>query len=69
MSGKRKNYNPAYRREAARLVIETGQPIAHVAKEIGSVSRCWGAGWRSSGPGPSSRRRRWMLMSGPSWPG
>ena len=35
MSGKRKTYTPAYRREAARLVIETGRPIAHVAKEIG----------------------------------
>ena len=35
MSGKRRNYTPAYRREAARLVIETGRPIAHVAKEIG----------------------------------
>jgi transposase len=32
---KRKSYTPAYRREAARLVIETGRPIAHVAKEIG----------------------------------
>jgi transposase len=32
---KRRNYTPAYRREAARLVIDTGRPIAHVAKEIG----------------------------------
>lgn len=31
---KRRNYTPAYRREAARLVIDTGRPIAHVAKEI-----------------------------------
>ena len=35
MSGKRKTYTPAYRREAARLVIETGRPIAVVAREIG----------------------------------
>ena len=37
MSGsrKRKNYTPAYRRDAAHLVIDTGRPIAHVAKEIG----------------------------------
>ena len=35
MSGKRKSYSPAYRREAAHLVIDTGRPIAHVAKEIG----------------------------------
>jgi transposase len=35
MSGKRKRYSPVYRREAAHLVIDTGRPIAHVAKEIG----------------------------------
>ena len=37
MSGsrRRKNYTPAYRREAARLVIDTGRPIAQVAREIG----------------------------------
>ena len=36
MSGrKRRNYTPAYRREAARLVIDTGRPIAQVAREIG----------------------------------
>ncbi|MGW3484008.1 IS3 family transposase [Rhodococcus indonesiensis] len=35
MSGKRKQYTPEYREQSARLVIETGRPIAHVAKEIG----------------------------------
>jgi transposase len=35
MSGRRNRYTPAFRREAAHLVIETGRPIAHVAKEIG----------------------------------
>ena len=35
MAGKRKSYTPAFRREVARLVIDTGRPIAHVAKEIG----------------------------------
>lgn len=32
---KRKSYTPEYRREAARLVIDTGRPIAHVARELG----------------------------------
>ena|SRR5687768_11991294 len=32
---KRRSYTPAYRREAARLVIDTGRPIVQVAKEIG----------------------------------
>ena len=36
MSGrKRKTYTPRYRAEAARLVIDTGRPIAEVAREIG----------------------------------
>ena len=36
MSGKkRKSYTPAYRRDAARLVIDTGRAIAVVAREIG----------------------------------
>jgi transposase len=32
---KRKSYTPRYRAEAARLVIDTGRPIAQVAREIG----------------------------------
>ena len=32
---KRKSYTPAYRCEAAHLVIDTGRPIAVVAREIG----------------------------------
>lgn len=44
MSGKRKKYTPEFREQAARLVIETGRPIAHVAPEIGSVSSCWAGG-------------------------
>ena len=33
--GKRRSYTPAYRRDAAHLVIDTGRPIATVAREIG----------------------------------
>jgi transposase len=34
MGAKRKSYTPAYRREAAHLVIDTGRTIAEVAREI-----------------------------------
>ena len=34
MGTKRRTYTPAYRREAAHLVIETGRRIAEVAREI-----------------------------------
>ncbi len=32
---KRKSFSPEYRRDAAHLVIDTGRPIAMVAREIG----------------------------------
>ena len=35
VNSSRKKYTQEYRQEAARLVIESGRPIAHVAKEIG----------------------------------
>jgi transposase len=35
MGAKRKRYTPAYRRDAAHLVIDTGRTIAEVAREIG----------------------------------
>ena len=34
-STKHRTYTPEYRVEAAHLVIDTGRPICHVAKEIG----------------------------------
>lgn len=33
----KQKYTPEYRQDAARLVIESGRAIAHVAKEIGVV--------------------------------
>ena len=44
MSGKRKNYTPAYRRKVARLVIDTDRPIVVVAKEIGRGEQLLGRG-------------------------
>ena len=35
MGAQRKRYTPSYRREAARLVIDTGRMISEVADEIG----------------------------------
>ena len=72
MSGsrKRKSYTPAYRRDAAHLVIDTGRPIAHVAKEIGvgeAAAGPLGRAW--NGPRPTGRQRRWTSTSGPSWSG
>ena len=42
VSSSRKKYTPEYRQEAARLVLESGRPIAHVAKEIGVAEGLFG---------------------------
>lgn len=38
----RRKFTPEYRVEAARLVVETGRPIAHVAQELGLVEQTLG---------------------------
>ena len=35
MPEKRKQYSPEFKEEAARLVVDSSRPIAHVAREIG----------------------------------
>lgn len=34
-SAKRRRYSPEYRRDAARLVIDSGRPLRDVARELG----------------------------------
>ena len=48
MSGKRLKYTPEFREQAARLVIETGRPVAHVAAEIGVGEQVLGVGCASN---------------------
>jgi len=68
MSGsrKRKNYTPAYRREAAHLVIDTGRPIVQVAGGIGVGEALLGRWVAAERPGPTVRRRCWTSTSAPS---
>jgi transposase len=43
-SANRRKHTPEFRKQAARLVIETGRPVVHVATEIGvgeQVLRRW----------------------------
>jgi transposase len=35
VSGKRRNYSPEFKEEAAKMVVDSSRPIAHVAREIG----------------------------------
>jgi hypothetical protein len=50
MSGKRRKYTPEFREQAARLVIETGRPVAHVAVEIGVGEQVLGRWVRLESP-------------------
>ena len=65
-TSKRKTYTPEYRREAARLVIDTGRTVAAVAREIGVgeqlLGRCESprVQWRASSP---SAGWLWGLIS------
>ena len=70
MSKKRKFYTPAYRREAAHLVIDTGHPIADVAREIGVGEQLLGRSVALERKLETiARHRRWTSTSGPSWNG
>jgi len=69
MGAKRKSYTPNYRQEAAHLVIDTGRPVAQVAREIGVGEQLLGRGSRCSGHGWTTRPGRSMPTSGPSWSG
>ncbi|MEM6108866.1 transposase [Mycobacterium sp. 050272] len=52
MSGKRRKYTPEFREQAARLVIETGRPVAQVAAEIGVGEHVLGRWCASNGKPP-----------------
>ena len=52
MGARRKSYTSKYRREAARLVIDTGRTIAEAAREI-NVGSCWTVSGLRAG-------RRWI---------
>ena len=58
MSGKRRKYTLEFREQAARLVIETGRPVAHVAAEIGVGEQVLGR-WVRLGEGIGRGWRYW----------
>ena len=69
MSGKRRKYTPEFREQAARLVIETGRPVAHVAAEIGVGEQVLGRWVRlqRQAAGLAILARCWMPMNAQSW--
>ena len=45
MSEIRRRYDPEFKSGAVRIVLETGKPIAQVARDLGSELLCQNRGW------------------------
>ena len=51
----RRKFSPQFKAEAVQMVIETGKPIAEVARDLGVVAQTlgnWVAAWRDANPVP-----------------
>jgi transposase len=55
MPGRRRKFSPQFKAEAVQLVIETGKPIAEVARDLrvndGTLGN-WVKAWRDANPEP-----------------
>jgi transposase-like protein len=45
MTERRRKFSPQFRAEAVQMVIETGRPIAEVARDLGSTTGLGELGW------------------------
>jgi transposase-like protein len=55
MTERRRKFSPQFRAEAVQMVIETGKPIAEVARDLGigdGTLGNWVNAWRREHPGP-----------------
>ena len=55
MSQKRRKFSPQFKAEAVQMVLETGKPIAEVARDLGvhdGTLGNWVATWRRDNPEP-----------------
>jgi transposase len=58
MAEKRRKFSPQFKAEAVQMVIETGRPIAQVARDLGVVEQTlgnWVKAWRDVNPEPESK--------------
>ena len=56
MVEKRRKYSPQFRAEAVQMVLESGRPIAHVARDLGvndGTLQNWVKIWRDENPEPT----------------
>ena len=57
MPGRRRKFSPQFKAEAVQMVVETGRPIAEVARDLGVVAQTlgnWVTAWRDANPGPKA---------------
>jgi transposase len=55
MPERRRKFSPQFKAEAVQMVIETGRPIAEVARDLGVVAQTlgnWVTAWRDANPEP-----------------
>ena len=55
MPERRRRFSPQFRAEAVQMVIETGKPIAEVARDLGvndGTLGNWLKAWRNANPDP-----------------
>ncbi len=55
MPEQRRKFSPQFKAEAVQMVIETGKPVAEVARDLGihdGTLGNWVAAWRRDNPGP-----------------
>ena len=57
MPAQRRKFSPQFKAEAVQMVIETGKPIAEVARDLGVVAQTlgnWVQAWRDANPEPET---------------
>jgi len=57
VSEKRRKFSPQFKAEAVQMVIETGRPVAEVARDLGvndGTLGNWVAAWRDENPEPQT---------------
>ncbi|MEO6715537.1 MAG: transposase [Mycobacteriales bacterium] len=57
MSEKRRKFSPQFKAAAVQMVIETGKPVAEVARDLGvndGTLGNWVAAWRDANPEPAT---------------
>jgi transposase-like protein len=57
MPEKRRKFSPQFKAEAVQMVIETGKPVAEVARDLGVNDGAlgnWVAAWRDANPEPAT---------------